>query len=343
MRRGAAEGPVDQAQLQAALRRIEEQFQQARANEGALREQVQRNEGLKAMLNELSDKLEHSVMVPYGPLAFFRGKLVHTNEITHQIGAGYWVEQTTKGAVKAVDRRLARLKKNTALAAQDIAEVGQRRKVAAQEAGVALPEEKFVPAPADAPAGTTVRLDDDGHMDIREPVEGDAQQVRMAHAPSVSVVAEDEDPWTSALARLRKLEEQEEEEPEEPEEQEDDGCDNDELAGLDKLMEAYEQEPGTCSASDEASAVQAPSPQDASVIRSPADVYAMMRDRTDAEEASEPPLPQAQSPAASRAFTGSVLERRSPEASRSDEPAADAQPAPKRVSKFKSERLQRRQ
>ena len=46
-------------------------------------------------------------MVPYGPLAFFPGKLRHTNEILVLLGAGYYAQRSAGQAREIVARRLA--------------------------------------------------------------------------------------------------------------------------------------------------------------------------------------------------------------------------------------------
>ncbi|XP_026097464.1 unconventional prefoldin RPB5 interactor-like, partial [Carassius auratus] len=43
-------------------------------------------ESLQDRLRTLPDKLSYDIMVPFGPLAFMPGKLVHTNELTVLLG-----------------------------------------------------------------------------------------------------------------------------------------------------------------------------------------------------------------------------------------------------------------
>eukprot|EP00056_Hartaetosiga_gracilis_P009489 m.136428 g.136428 ORF g.136428 m.136428 type:complete len:161 (+) comp13140_c0_seq1:15-497(+) len=57
-------------------------------------------------LKELPTKLSQDVMVPFGKLAFFPGKLIHTNEITVLLGGEYYVETTASRAAEIAQRRI---------------------------------------------------------------------------------------------------------------------------------------------------------------------------------------------------------------------------------------------
>ncbi|KNE65490.1 hypothetical protein AMAG_11109 [Allomyces macrogynus ATCC 38327] len=61
---------------------------------------------LHSTLSTLPDKVSHTVMVPFGPLAFMPGKLVHTNEITVMLGDNWFAERSARQAVGVVERRL---------------------------------------------------------------------------------------------------------------------------------------------------------------------------------------------------------------------------------------------
>ena len=42
---------------------------------------------LGSLLGELPDRTQHNVMLPFGPMAFFSGKLIHSNETLVRLGA----------------------------------------------------------------------------------------------------------------------------------------------------------------------------------------------------------------------------------------------------------------
>ena len=44
--------------------------------------------------------------VPFGPLAFMPGKLVHTNEILVLLGDNWFVDRSAKQACEIIDRRV---------------------------------------------------------------------------------------------------------------------------------------------------------------------------------------------------------------------------------------------
>ncbi|KAJ3361059.1 uri1, prefoldin-like chaperone [Allomyces arbusculus] len=61
---------------------------------------------LHTTLSTLPDKVSHPVMVPFGPLAFMPGKLVHTNEVMVMLGDNWFAERSARQAVGVVERRL---------------------------------------------------------------------------------------------------------------------------------------------------------------------------------------------------------------------------------------------
>ncbi|XP_053742610.1 unconventional prefoldin RPB5 interactor 1 [Synchiropus splendidus] len=68
-------------------------------------------EALNDRLSSLPDKLSYDIMVPFGPLAFMPGKLVHTNEVTVLLGDNWFAQCSAKQAQKIVDHRLNYVKK----------------------------------------------------------------------------------------------------------------------------------------------------------------------------------------------------------------------------------------
>ncbi|XP_061677957.1 unconventional prefoldin RPB5 interactor 1 isoform X3 [Syngnathoides biaculeatus] len=67
-------------------------------------------EALKERLESLPDKLCYDIMVPFGPMAFMPGKLVHTNEVTVLLGDNWFAKCSTKQAEKIVDHRMKYVK-----------------------------------------------------------------------------------------------------------------------------------------------------------------------------------------------------------------------------------------
>ncbi|KAJ1082667.1 hypothetical protein NDU88_002832 [Pleurodeles waltl] len=68
-------------------------------------------EVLENRLNTLPDKLSYDVMVPFGPLAFMPGRLVHTNEITVLLGDNWFAKCSAKQAISLVDHRKKHVRK----------------------------------------------------------------------------------------------------------------------------------------------------------------------------------------------------------------------------------------
>lgn len=63
-------------------------------------------EALKDRLTTLPDQLSYDIMVPFGPLAFMPGKLVHTNEVMVLLGDNWFSKCSAKQAQKIVDHRM---------------------------------------------------------------------------------------------------------------------------------------------------------------------------------------------------------------------------------------------
>ncbi|XP_031726000.1 unconventional prefoldin RPB5 interactor 1 [Anarrhichthys ocellatus] len=67
-------------------------------------------EALNDRLKTLPDQLSYDIMVPFGPLAFMPGKLVHTNEVTALLGDNWFAKCSAKQAQKIVDHRMKYVK-----------------------------------------------------------------------------------------------------------------------------------------------------------------------------------------------------------------------------------------
>ncbi|KAM9510292.1 unconventional prefoldin RPB5 interactor-like isoform 2-T2 [Guaruba guarouba] len=62
-------------------------------------------EALQDRLHTLPNKLSYDIMVPFGPLAFMPGKLVHSNEVTVLLGDNWFSKCSAKQAVELVEHR----------------------------------------------------------------------------------------------------------------------------------------------------------------------------------------------------------------------------------------------
>ncbi|CAE6911598.1 unnamed protein product [Symbiodinium sp. CCMP2592] len=223
-----------------ALRRLDAQLAQARQNAEAISERSREYRELRGVLAELPDKVSHPVMVPFGPMASFPGQLVHTNEVLCQLSSEYFALRTTGNALKMVDRRLRRLQDEQTSADRELQELSLRRRLAGGES------EAESANSGSGPAGSSIRVDENGFLDIREPLEPEPA------LPKESSGAEsaEEDAWKfwqnpaardrgsdSTLSRLRELE-QMEEGSDGPAEAPGDSYE-DELSELDRIVESY--------------------------------------------------------------------------------------------------------
>lgn len=83
---------------------------------------------LKNVVGNLTDEIQHTAMIPFSNLAFFPGKIVHTNEILVLLGDNWFVERSAKQACKIIDRRIKFVDENLAKLKKDKSELEQKIK-----------------------------------------------------------------------------------------------------------------------------------------------------------------------------------------------------------------------
>lgn len=155
------------AAVGSAKKRLEEALD---AQLGTMKELNAQDEEFGTLIKTLDDlpkKLTHQVMVPFGQLAFFEGHLKHTNEILVQLSSEWFAERTASNACAFAERKRERLKKTMEDVQTEIDLLKQSLGLAKDEAA-----EDF--------GKTSVHADDDGFMNIREPVtEEDAERQKI--------------------------------------------------------------------------------------------------------------------------------------------------------------------
>ncbi|KAF9285483.1 uri1, prefoldin-like chaperone [Mortierella antarctica] len=101
----AAELATYFSKFSAALTRLEEEL-------GRWKNYEADYEALKTTLLDLPKETSHSVMVPFGNLAFMPGKLIHTNEVLVMLGDNWFVDRSAVQAAEIVDRRMEYVQEN---------------------------------------------------------------------------------------------------------------------------------------------------------------------------------------------------------------------------------------
>lgn len=187
--RGDCGPQLNEKEVTQALKRIEEQIETSKASDEALISRLSEWKATRSLLQELPEKVQHPIMVPLGPLAFFEGALVSTNEVLTQLSSEYFALRTTKQAVSMADRRMLCLEQDRADVAREIEELLQRRAVARAALGGSSKSSMNVSDPAEVP-GASINIDDEGYFDIREPYQEDLElpEVPTALAPSSGAV-----------------------------------------------------------------------------------------------------------------------------------------------------------
>ncbi|XP_078167597.1 prefoldin chaperone subunit family protein isoform X2 [Carex rostrata] len=88
-----------------AVHRVEEVVAERRRELDGLRRFAADNSSLSSLVQRLPDETSHDIMVPFGGVAFFPGRLIHTNELLVLLGEGYYAERSAKQTVEILLRR----------------------------------------------------------------------------------------------------------------------------------------------------------------------------------------------------------------------------------------------
>ncbi|KAJ1668489.1 uri1, prefoldin-like chaperone [Coemansia sp. RSA 1813] len=88
---------------------------------------------LQKTLAELPDEIEYQAMVPVGPLAFFPGKIVHTNEILVLLGDNWFVDRSAKQAAEIAKRREDYVDDRIAIVKKELQGVDKRKDIIDEE------------------------------------------------------------------------------------------------------------------------------------------------------------------------------------------------------------------
>ncbi|XP_010475002.1 PREDICTED: unconventional prefoldin RPB5 interactor-like protein [Camelina sativa] len=84
---------------------VEEKIGEKRVEMNRLQQFVDENDNLINLVKKLPDQLHHNVMVPFGKIAFFPGRLIHTNECLVLLGENYYTDRSSKQTVDFLKRR----------------------------------------------------------------------------------------------------------------------------------------------------------------------------------------------------------------------------------------------
>ncbi|CAA7035166.1 unnamed protein product [Microthlaspi erraticum] len=84
---------------------VEEKIGAKRGEMNRLQQFVDENANLINLVAKLPDQLHHNVMVPFGKMAFFPGRLIHTNECLVLLGENYYSDRTSKQTIDILSRR----------------------------------------------------------------------------------------------------------------------------------------------------------------------------------------------------------------------------------------------
>ncbi|XP_011626664.1 RNA polymerase II subunit 5-mediating protein homolog isoform X1 [Amborella trichopoda] len=95
--------PVEEA-MKAELR-VKEAIAQRTKELDQLNLFISENSSLMNLVQRLPDEISHEIMVPFGKVAFFPGRLIHTNEFLVLLGDGYYAERSSKQTSEILHRR----------------------------------------------------------------------------------------------------------------------------------------------------------------------------------------------------------------------------------------------
>ncbi|KAI8319966.1 Prefoldin, partial [Martensiomyces pterosporus] len=124
--------PASQQQQQAAATYSKYLQQDLNTRQKALSQYTefkQEYHDLQTTLRDLPSEIEYDAMVPVGPLAFFPGKLVHTNEILVLLGDNWFVERSASQAADIAQRREEFVTEKIEQLRKELSEVVKRKDI----------------------------------------------------------------------------------------------------------------------------------------------------------------------------------------------------------------------
>ncbi|KAJ1955334.1 hypothetical protein GGI12_005585 [Dipsacomyces acuminosporus] len=124
-----AGGQQGQAAAEAYAKYLAQDFDSRQKALAQYAEYKQEYKDLQRVLKDLPNEIEHEAMIPVGPLAFFPGKLVHTNEILVLLGDNWFVERSASQAVEIAKRREEFVNEKIAQIKREVKELSKRREV----------------------------------------------------------------------------------------------------------------------------------------------------------------------------------------------------------------------
>lgn len=145
------------------------------AVERELTEKMQEYEKLGKDLLDIAKHSTKQVMVPVSDVAFFPGKLKHSNEILVFLGDGYFVQRTAHECQPIIARRQLKLQEQLDALSSHLTRKEKLRSVIAEAAG--------------SGEGNQTRWTEEGLLDIRELEEKPQEAKRVG----VQKVEEDDD------------------------------------------------------------------------------------------------------------------------------------------------------
>ncbi|KAJ2796552.1 uri1, prefoldin-like chaperone, partial [Coemansia guatemalensis] len=183
--------------------------------EGALRQydeyKAEYNE-LQQTLLELPNEVEYDAMVPVGPLAFFPGKIIDTNEILVLLGDNWFVTRSAKEAAEISKRREDFVDSKIAGLRKELEELSKRKELAANNFDIA----QVLGAEM---GGDIVNEDGEKVIDIKEdlaegqlpafsaPTDAEVDSIAELSADVAASLKEKRDRVISSLSRGDKVEE----------------------------------------------------------------------------------------------------------------------------------------
>ena len=175
---------------------------------------------LQRLVRDLPNRTSHEVMVPFTDVAFFPGRLIHTNELLVLLGSDLYAERSATQTLDIIERRRDMLREKIQGASARVdamsSRVGALDAVSAADGGLGvIPEEE---GEDDAPGAFTTRRE--GRADITRKPNGtveitetyadgetlDPIEARRASSASAAPAPAPEPDFDAVMARLEALE-----------------------------------------------------------------------------------------------------------------------------------------
>lgn len=162
------ESYIDPEKIQGGVRRLLLLLKEEKWKQDVIEKTIKEHKETIKILSNLSNKLNHKIIVPLSRVAFFEGEIKYTNNIFQNLGGSTYCERTSKNAEEHLKKKLVFYEEKHKIVAESINKIKKEIELALEIKEGAKWENN-----EDASEGVFLRPD--GFLEIREKYESDEE------------------------------------------------------------------------------------------------------------------------------------------------------------------------